>query len=570
MRSACFSRRRLGLALSLCLILAAMTVATHPAAAQWGVSLLDDKSLIGWTYGESGTEGWAIEEGQLSGSANAATLLSGYTAGDFELRFNWQVEDEGVIELQLPKVPCGPGLTLSLCEGDGCGRLTDGEKQIESGTKIDTIADGSPHRAAVKLEAGRLTLSIDGKTLYETKLAGAADRRFGLGLAVTKGVATIADLRAVEPTGEPIFNGKNLEGWQCRQRLDAWKADGGELCLATPGGGSYLQTSKLFSNFTLSCQVLIRKGGNSGFGIRTMPLGWPSGDGMEVQILDNASLGKSSFMAVYGNMPPIAIGHKSEEYNDIVIKADGWMISAWINGKLIQHLNTKDHPELRHRNLSGWIGFQDHGAWVRIRNLRVLESPEGEGLDAWCAPRTPLATATIVDRMMNTENLSVDQSIRTASVVTEVKAEDDVLLAELNGPGAVTRIANLGNKGRLAFYFDGEEEPRLKFLAKDIHHHLPRIGESVSPQPICVPFAQSLKIVLVGGEETTYAIDAVKFPESMEIASLGDGLPDFPRGWLDAAVYRSQKFRFGCPREYDRLERIDVRGKRSSPVERSK
>ena len=78
---------------------------------------------------------------------------------------------------------------------------------------------------------------------------------------------------------------------------------------------------------------------------------------MEIQIEDRAGLNKHRTAAIYGNVPPIARADKSEQYNDVVIKADGWIISVWVNGQLVQHCNTRHHPELKHRNLAGWIGL---------------------------------------------------------------------------------------------------------------------------------------------------------------------------------------------------------------------
>ena len=71
----------------------------------------------------------------------------------------------------------------------------------------------------------------------------------------------------------------------------------------------------------------------------------------------------------------------------VVIKADGPMISAWVNGQLVQQANTARHPELKHRHREGWIGLQDHGGKIEFRDLRVLSAPDGNGLAAWNEPR---------------------------------------------------------------------------------------------------------------------------------------------------------------------------------------
>ena len=99
-----------------------------------------------------------------------------------------------------------------------------------------------------------------------------------------------------------------------------------------------------------------------------------------------------------------------------MIKADGWMISAWLNGELVQQFNTLHHPELKHCHLKGWIGFQDHGAWVRFQDIRILEAPEGTGLDAWKRPRPSTAATAMIDRLMNPQSITENDGITSGAV----------------------------------------------------------------------------------------------------------------------------------------------------------
>src|SRR5262249_14499786 len=148
------------------------------------------------------------------------------------------------------------------------------------------------------------------------------------------------------------------------------------------------------------------KGGNSGVGIRTPRNAWPSGDGIEMQIEDRPAdepLNGQSMLALYSNVEPFARADKSEQWNHVVIRAEGYMITGWMNGELVQQINTWWCPELKHRHLRGWIGFQDHNAPVEYRNIRVLEAPAGRGLDEWYAPRPRTGAEIVIDRLMNPE-----------------------------------------------------------------------------------------------------------------------------------------------------------------------
>ncbi len=531
----------------------------------FGVKLLRPDSLAGWDHGISPPVGWTITDGKLSGKADSTPLLSGFTAGDFELRFRWSVAGGGAWKVLLPQVPSGNGLELVLREGEHCGQLTNGNEELVPGGKVEPIADGM-HTATIRRAGRKFSLAVDDKRLYEVDIQ--ADRRFGLGLAVVEGEAALAGLRWKEPDGRAIFNGKDLAGWLCPGNLGAWKAENDELVLH-PGGGNYIRTEKQFANFTLELEYKMKKGGNSGIAIRTPPGGWPSGDGMELQLDDHPGISRGSCFAIYGNMPPLARADKSEQYNHVVVKADGWMISVWCNGELIQQCNTLNHPELKHRYLTGWIGFQDHNAWIRIRNLRVLEAPDGRGLDAWYQPRNKLATGVMVDRLMNSERLSVADGITSGAVAKTITGDNPAehVLAELTGPGAVVRVARSNDHGRLAFYFDGEDKPRVECNPGDLWRAMPEITEDSNPVPTCLAYRKSLKVVLRDAKQAAYRFDFVTFPEEVEVETFRGLKLSQPRGWLEAAVYRSNRFRYNWagPRENDPMPRLESERKTVGP-----
>jgi len=545
----------------LCML--ALCVSSVWADEPFGVKLLRPDSLVGWEYGDPVPKGWKIEKCRLSSEADATPLLSGWTFGDFELRFQWSATGNAAWRIRLPEVPNKKGLELILREGDHCGQLKDGDKELNPGVKLAT-AGGRMHKAAIRRAGGKLSVVVDDKQLYQLDIK--ADRRFGLELAVTGGEAALTDLRVEEPPGAPIFNGKDLSGWWCPGNLNAWVVDNGDLMLKNRGG-NYIRTDKEYGNFTLSMEYKSKKHCNSGIGLRTPHDGWPSGDGMELQIEDRPGLTKGSTMALYGNVPPIARADKSEQWNRVVVKADGWMISAWVNGELVQQCNTFQHPELKHRFAKGWIGFQDHGSWIRIRNLCILEAPDGQGLDAWRKPRPPVATTTLLDRLMNPERLSVADGITSAVAAKTVSDEKkgEHVLAELTGPGAVVRIARNNDQGQLAFYFDGEAKPRIECPPGKLRGALPQLAESSNPLPTCLTYLKSLKVVLRNAQAAEYRFDYVTFPKNLPVASFVDRKSGFPRGWLSAIKYRYHRFRWGASREVDLLPRFGGEKKTIGP-----
>ncbi len=528
---------------------------TGPLAAEepFGVKLFRPDSLLGWDHAAVEPTGWTMAEGVLSGTPEAAPLLSGFLFGDFELRWQWRVSEGGVWKLSLPEAPSGPGLAIALCEGDGCGRLTDGEAPLHDGGKVEPKPEGR-HTASLRRADGKLKLTVDGKRLWEVEVD--AQRRFGLGLALMAGEGEWADLRVEQPAGEPIFNGTDLTGWWTPGNLSKWRVEDGQI-VRTERAGDYLRTEKEYGNFTLSLEYQMQKGTNAGLGLRTPKGGWPSSDGMELQMLDRPGLSKGGHMAIYGNLPAVANVHQSEQWNRLVVKAEGYMITAWENGELVQHYNTEHHPELRHRNLRGWLGFQDHGSWTRFRNIRLLEAPEGTGLDLW-RQAPPKRAARVIDRAMNPWLLAEDDGITSGTTRRSIAVDEpgEHVLAELTGPGAVVRIAQIEPEGTLAFYFDGEETPRIETDVNSLLGALPQMSEYKNPIITCLTYEKSLRMVLRDARRADCRIDYVTFPEGYKTVSFTGRGESLPRGWTDSVVYRQLKSRHGDYRNPEVLPRF--------------
>ncbi len=545
--------RHLSIALCAALVLCCHTTLL-PAEESFGVKLFRPDSLVGWQHAGAEPAGWTMAKGVLSGTADSTLLLSGFAFGDFELRWQWSVSEAGAWKLSLPEAPSGSGLAIALREGDDGGRLTDGDTQLSPGGTIERKPEGR-HTALLRRAGGTLELVVDDRRLWEVDIE--PQRRFGLGLAVAAGEGEWADLRLAEPAGEPIFNGADLTGWWTPGDLSKWRVEDGQI-VRTERAGDYLRTEKEYGNFTVSLEYQMRKGTNSGLGLRTPRNGWPSSDGMELQMLDRPGLGKGGHMSIYGNLPPVAIADQSEQWNRLVVKAEGYMITAWENGELVQHYNTEHHPELRHRNLRGWLGFQDHGNWTRFRNIRLLEAPEGTGLDAWRQP-PPKQAARVIDRVMNPWLLAEDDGITSGTVSRSIASEEpgEHVLAELTGPGAVVRIAQIEPEGTLAFYFDGEEAPRIEANADAVHKALPEMSEYENPIITCLTYAESLRIVLRDARRADCRIDYVTFPADYCTPSFTGRGTELPRGWTDSLVYRQLKYRHGQYRNPEVLPRVE-------------
>src|SRR4051812_30873073 len=99
-------------------------------------------------------------------------------------------------------------------------------------------------------------------------------------------VATAALSFAVEPGFTPLFNGKDLTGWQLFSKKGAgYVVHDGVIQCAENGGGNLL-TEREYSDFVLRFEFKLPPGGNNGIGIRAPMAGDVAYSGMEIQVLD--------------------------------------------------------------------------------------------------------------------------------------------------------------------------------------------------------------------------------------------------------------------------------------------
>src|SRR5690606_32654788 len=171
-----------------------------------------------------------------------------------------------------------------------------------------------------------------------------------------------------------------------------------------------------------------------------------------------------------------------------VIKADGYIISAWINGQLVQHANTLFHPELKFRHLTGWIGFQDHGGIAEFKNINLLDMdaklanfPEQKKIAQWTEPKPAQGAELILNRLMNPQAVALQDGVKSHWVEVTVSSEEEKVLADLKGPGALVGITVQEGGGTLAFYFDDESKPRFVGPVSSLHGKLPVLTGQKNP-----------------------------------------------------------------------------------------
>jgi hypothetical protein len=203
-------------------------------------------------------------------------------------------------------------------------------------------------------------------------------------------LAAAVVVSAVKPGFAPLFNGKNLDGWQIvGQKGSGYVVENGLLVCPADGGGN-LFTTKEYSNFILRFEFRLFEGSNNGIGIRAPLEGDAAYVGMEIQILDDGApryqgrLTPAQYHGSIYDVIPAKQGFKKPtgEWNTEEITAKGRLIKVVLNGTTIVDADLdsvrdpavlKKHPGLARP--SGHIGLLGHGTRVEFRNIRIQELP---------------------------------------------------------------------------------------------------------------------------------------------------------------------------------------------------
>jgi hypothetical protein len=185
-----------------------------------------------------------------------------------------------------------------------------------------------------------------------------------------------------------LFNGQNAEGWICNtgeEPADTVVEEG--TLVPYKSGGSVLMYEKPFGDFVLKCEVKTPEKCNSGIFFRIGDPKNPVQTGFEVQVITDDKVSKNGWASIYDLVPPTEVNRKpAGEWNELVITCKGPHVSVASNGKVVAELNADEWTEPGQRldgskhkfkaaikdfPRKGHLGFQDHGAKVWYRNVKL-------------------------------------------------------------------------------------------------------------------------------------------------------------------------------------------------------
>lgn len=245
-------------------------------------------------------------------------------------------------------------------------------------------------------------LSLSRRDFLKSAAAGAAGLAAGGALLER---AAAAAKPAVKPSGikgkqRVLFNGKDFSGWM---RADGkppaagWALEDGAM--VRKARAHDIWTKERFGDFILDLEMKTK--GNSGIFIRTDNVRSCVQTGIEVAIdrsFGKTKLGKHDFGAIYDCLAPTKNALKgADDWQHVVLTCDDNKITIEVNGELVTDMDLNKWTEA-HKNpdgsknkfntaykdmkREGHIGFQEHGAWVAYRNVKITplnQTPKKKG-----------------------------------------------------------------------------------------------------------------------------------------------------------------------------------------------
>ena len=350
---------------------------------------------------------WHAEDGEIVNDGHSPHLCTDKPYGDFEMWIDWKIvpkADSGIYLRGTPQVQIWDTVAGIAQAKVGSGGLYNNRKHPSKPPLVADNPAGQWNTFWIRMIGEITSVKLNGKVtadnvplenywernrpIYpaeqiELQTHGGEIRFRNVFLREIGTDEANAFLQKLGDEGfEPLFNGKDLEGWQ--GSVDGYLVENGVLICDPKKGGTIL-TKEEYGDFAVRFEFRLPPGGNNGLGIRTPPTGNPAYVGMEIQILDNTAEKFKNLKpyqyhgSIYGVVP----AHRGYlrpvgQWNAEEVVCKGSRVTVSVNGTVIvdadlakidKPMDGNAHPGLK--RASGHIGFMGHGDRVELRNIRV-------------------------------------------------------------------------------------------------------------------------------------------------------------------------------------------------------
>jgi hypothetical protein len=373
--------------------LLAMRLAPEELEQGW-VRLFDGSTLYGWSA--TGNANWSVRDGTIHvGAGEQSLLCTSLPWTDFECRveFRAAADTNSGVFLRTPLVPNDPAADcyeLNIAPDDHpfpTGSLV-GRKKVEMERRGELDADAW-HRYEIRAEGPKITISLDGQTLY-TYTDPNPITRGRIALQHNSGEVAFREVLA-RPLGfRPLLpreleaGSETIAGWKRYPEMEGTFEVTEQGHLRALGGKNQLETEQQFADFALLVEA--KTAGpeqNSGIFFRCIP--GEEMNGYECQINNDASQGNPLLPAdcgtggIFRRQDARIIAADNGEWFHLLLLADGPHMAAWVNGIQVSEFTDTREPDRnprRGRRLeAGTIILQAHDPGTDVRFRRIDIAP---------------------------------------------------------------------------------------------------------------------------------------------------------------------------------------------------
>jgi hypothetical protein len=179
-------------------------------------------------------------------------------------------------------------------------------------------------------------------------------------------------VRAAEPAFVPLFNGRDLTGWDAEKSKEFWHVENGILVGQNNEAlkGNMLWTEKSYGDFVFQCDVRWNGDIDSGVMLRKpeLQVQFGTSSSLKMDMTGSFYVGGKDAYPDAARAKNIAQLWKPGDWNTVRIEAKGTDFTVWINGQKASHLSDSKYAE------PAPIGLQVHPnkkMKVEYRNVRV-------------------------------------------------------------------------------------------------------------------------------------------------------------------------------------------------------
>jgi hypothetical protein len=385
---------------------------TAEQIAEGWISLFDGETLFGWT--PTSDANWKVEDGAISVSeGDEGFLMTNSEFGDYELHVEFKAPattNSGVF-LRTPLKPTDPAkdcIELNIAPEDNpfpTASLVARRKweipwtsypsreELDKPSTMPKCIEEGWFPLDVRLEGNKVHVQHLGQKEYQYDYVDPTGLRVGrIGLQFREGPVAFRNVR-LKPLGlKPMFNGKDLAGWNDDQKEASTFEMTPEGELRVTNGRGQLETDAEYGDFVMQFDTRVDGDGlNSGVFFRCIPRDFMNGYECQIsnQLVDGDPTKPADFGtgAIFRRVPARRVNARDHEWFTTTLVATGPHMAVWVNGLQVTDWTDErpphDNPRNGLRTAAGTIALQGHDPTtdIRFRNMRIGELPQNANHD---------------------------------------------------------------------------------------------------------------------------------------------------------------------------------------------